>query len=110
MRSLEGAGWRLLLIVLLQAVSDPIAKVYGKSNGIPDAELDPGSRGHLHHQGNVHKEAHQWEDRQSKDLWAESAHPWTQPRRLKGRPDPHVGRKTPVLLKLCVQCLLKLGV
>ena len=27
----------------------------------------------------------------------------------KGACNPHVGRKTSVLLKLCVQCLLKLG-
>ena len=47
-----------------------------------------GPRGHLHHQINVQKDAHQREDRQSRDLWAESGHLSTQPRRLKGRPDP----------------------
>ena len=42
----------------------------------------------MHHQVNVHKDAHQWEERQSRDLWAESVHPWTHPRHLKGRPYP----------------------
>ena len=45
------------------------------TNHHPDTKLGPGSRGQLHHQINVQKDAHQWEDRQNRDLWAESVHP-----------------------------------
>ena len=38
------------------------------TNPHPDAKLDPGPSVQLHHQVNVHKDAHQWEDRQSRDL------------------------------------------
>ena len=76
------------------------------TNHIPDSKLGPSPRGHLYHQVNVHTDAHQWEDRQSRDLWAESVHPWTQPRRLKGRPDPRWARRP--VLRLCVQWLLRL--
>lgn len=65
----------------------------GKSltNHHPDAKLGPGPRGHLHHEINVQKDAHQWEDRQSRHLWAESGHPWTHYRHSKGRPYPMIG-------------------
>ena len=45
------------------------------TNGIRDANLSPGPSVYLCHQVDIHKDAHQWEDRHSRDLWAKSVHP-----------------------------------
>ena len=72
----------------LQSLKKPLHPRQSLTNSIPDAKEGPGPSAHLHHQVKVQEEADQREDRQSRDLWAESVHPWTQPRRLKGRPYP----------------------
>ena len=94
-----------MLSSFTEAKKSPIKTVWGSSawvqslkwslyprkpltSHIPDTKLGPGPRGHLHHQVNIHKDAHQWEDRQSRDLWVESVNLSTQPRCLKGRPYP----------------------
>lgn len=51
----------------------------------PDTKLGPGPEGHLHHQVNIHKDAHQWDDRHTRDLWAKSVNRWTHHRSVKGR-------------------------
>ena len=72
----------------VQSFKKPLYSRKQLTKGIPDAKQGPGPRGCLHHQVNIHEDADQWEDRQSRDLWAESVHHWTQPRCLKGTPYP----------------------
>ena len=59
----------------VQSFEKPLYPRKQLTNGIPDAKQGPGPRGRLHHQVNVHEDADQREDRQSRDLWAESGHP-----------------------------------
>ena len=61
-KKLRGAVWDLSLKWSLYA-RKPL------TDHIPDAKYGPGPRSYLHHQVNVHKDAHQWKDRQSRDLW-----------------------------------------
>ena len=72
----------------VQSLKKPLYSRKQLTKGIPDAKQGPGPRGRLHHQVNIHEDADQWEERQSRDLWAESVHHWTQFRCLKGRPYP----------------------
>ena len=72
----------------VQSFKKPLYPRKRLTNGIPDAKQGPGPRGCLHHQVNIHEDADQWEDRKSRDLWAESVHHWTQPRCLKERSNP----------------------
>ena len=57
----------------VQSFKKPLYPRKQLTNGIPDAKQGPGPRGRLHHQVNIHEDADQWEERQSRDLWAVSS-------------------------------------
>ena len=93
----------------VQSFEKPLYPRKQLTNGIPDAKLGPCPRRYLCHQVNIHEDADQWEDRQSRDLWAESVHPLTQPRCLKGRPCPTCGQRDsspiPAGCSVSAQCM-----